>query len=361
MSRKHNFYAGPSTLPLPVLERIREEIVDTGGQGLSMIETSHRGGMYEKVHNEAIALIRELMGLPESHHVLFLGGGATLQFAMVPMNFLGADRTCDFVLSGSWAKKALADAKRSGKVRLAFDGASGNFATLPEASSVRVPADSAYLHLTSNETIGGIQWKEFPDTGPVPLIADMSSDILSRAVPVERFGLIYAGAQKNLAPAGLTVVIISEDMLRRCPEELPSYLSYRTHAEGNSLYNTPPVFAIWVMGMVLEWVRQQGGLGGIERRNREKAGSVYQTIDSSGGFYRSPVDPAVRSDMNVVFRLPGEELEKRFVEEATQAGMLGLKGHRSVGGCRASLYNAMPLEGARALAGFMKEFARRNG
>jgi phosphoserine aminotransferase len=361
MSRKHNFYAGPSTLPLPVLERIRDEIVDTGGQGLSMIETSHRGGMYESVHNEAIALLRELLGLSERQQVLFLGGGATLQFAMVPMNFLGAGRSCDLLLSGSWAKKAMADAKRSGKVRLAFDGTASNYTTLPEAASVRVPEDSAYLHLTSNETIGGIQWKEFPDPGAVPLIADMSSDILSRSIPVERFALVYAGAQKNLAPAGLTVVIISEEMLGRCPEQLPAYLSYRTHAEGNSLYNTPPVFAVWVMGMVLHWVKEQGGLAGIQERNQAKAEAVYGAIDSSGGFYRSPVDPRVRSTMNVVFRLPSEELEKRFVDEAGKAGMLGLKGHRSVGGCRASLYNAMPLEGARALADFMKDFAARNG
>ena len=226
---------------------------------------------------------------------------------------------------------------------------------------MQVPADSAYLHLTSNETIGGIQWKQFPNPAAVPLVADMSSDILSRAIPAERFSLIYAGAQKNLGPAGLTVVIIAEEMLARCAGGLPAYLSYATHAEDNSLYNTPPVFGVWVTGMVLQWVKAEGGLGAIERRNREKADLVYQAIDASGGFYRCPVDPSVRSLMNLVFRLPSEELEKRFLEESAKAGMLGLKGHRSVGGCRASLYNAMPLEGARALAGFMKEFAARNG
>jgi phosphoserine aminotransferase len=361
MTRKHNFYAGPSTLPVAVLERIRDQIVDTGGQGLSMIETSHRGPMYENVHNRAIELVRELLALPADRHVLFLGGGATLQFAMVPLNFLGAGRSCDYVLSGSWAKKAFSDAKKVGAARVAFDGSAGNFATLPAAGSLAVPPDSAYLHLTSNETIGGVQWKRFPETASTPLISDMSSDILSRAIPAERFALIYAGAQKNLGPAGLTVVIISDELVKRCPETLPSYLSYRTHAEGNSLYNTPPVFAVWVMGLVLQWVSDEGGLAAIQKRNEQKAGAVYGAIDSSGGFYRCPVEASVRSTMNVVFRLPSEELEKRFVEEAAKDGMIGLKGHRSVGGCRASLYNALPLEGAQALAAFMKEFAARSG
>jgi phosphoserine aminotransferase len=361
MGRKHNFYAGPSTLPVPVLEQIREQIVDTEGQGLSMIETSHRGAMYETVHNGTIELVRELLCVPSDRHVLLLGGGATLQFAMVPLNFLGTGKVCDYVHSGSWAKKALGDAKKVGTVRVAFDGSAGGFTSLPEAGELRVPGDSAYLHLTSNETIGGVQWKRFPEAGPTPLIADMSSDIMSRAIPAERFALIYAGAQKNLGPAGLTVVIISEELVGRCPESLPAYLSYRTHAEGNSLYNTPPVFAVWVTGMVLRWIKNQGGLAAVQRRNEEKAAAVYQAIDSSGGFYRCPVEPSVRSTMNVVFRLPSEELEKRFVEEASREGMLGLKGHRSVGGCRASLYNALPLEAARTLAAFMGSFAARNG
>jgi phosphoserine aminotransferase len=361
MARKHNFYAGPSTLPIPVLERIRDQIVDTGGQGLSMIETSHRGSMYETVHNRAIELVGELLALPADRHVLLLGGGATLQFAMVPLNFLGPGRSADYVLSGSWAKKASSDAKKVGSVRVAFDGSGGNFSTLPTAESLAVPGDSAYLHLTSNETIGGVQWKRFPEPGRTPMISDMSSDILSRAIPAERFALIYAGAQKNLGPAGLAVVIISDELVQRCPETLPSYLSYRTHAEGNSLYNTPPVFAVWVTGMVLQWVKDEGGLAAIQRRNERKAAAVYGAIDSSGGFYRCPVEASVRSTMNVVFRLPSEELEKRFVEEAAKDGMIGLKGHRSVGGCRASLYNALPLEGAQALAAFMKEFAARSG
>ena len=361
MGRKYNFYAGPSTLPVPVLEKLRAEIVDTQGQGLSMIEASHRGGMYEAMHNETLELLRELLAVPKDRRILFLGGGATLQFAMVPMNLLPKGGTCDYVLSGAWAKKAVTDAKALGAVRLAFDGTAGNFTTLPAPGSLKVPADSAYLHLTSNETIGGIQWKEFPDSGGVPLAADMSSDILSRRIPVERFGLIYAGAQKNLGPAGLTVVIIAESLLERCPKSLPAYLSYQTHAEENSLYNTPPAFAVWVTGLVLKWVKEQGGLPAVEKLNREKAALIYQAVDGSAGFYRSPVDKAVRSLMNVVFRLPSEELEKKFVAESEKAGMLGLKGHRSVGGCRASLYNGMPLEGARALASLMKDFAAKNG
>ena len=361
MGRKFNFYAGPSTLPVPVLEKIRDEMVDTQGQGLSMIETSHRGGMYENMHNETIELLRSLLGVPADRKILLLGGGATLQFAMVPMNLLPKGATADYVHSGSWAKKAFSDAKKIGNVRLAWDGAASNYTTLPKAAELKAPADSAYLHLTSNETIGGVQWKQFPAAGAVPLVGDMSSDIMSRRVPVERFGLIYAGAQKNLGPAGLTVVIISDELVERGPKDLPTYLSYRSHAEENSLYNTPPVFAIWVMGLVMKWVKDQGGLEGIERRNGEKAAQLYRAMEASGGFYRCPVDPAVRSNMNVVWRLPSEELEKSFIDEATKAGMLGLKGHRSVGGCRASLYNAMPLEGAKTLASFMKEFAARHG
>jgi phosphoserine aminotransferase len=361
MSRKYNFYAGPSTLPMPVLEQLKAEIVDTQGKGLSMIEASHRGGMYEAMHNETLELLRDLLAVPKDRKILFLGGGATLQFAMVPMNLRPAGATCDYVLSGAWAKKAVADAKLLGAVRLAFDGSAGNFTGLPDPASLKIPQDSAYLHLTSNETIGGIQWKQFPETGGVPLVADMSSDILSRRIPAERFGLIYAGAQKNLGPAGLTVVIIAESLLERGAKGLPAYLSYKSHAEENSLYNTPPVFAVWVAGLVLKWVKAQGGLAAVEKLNAEKAGLVYQAIEGSGGFYRSPVDRAVRSTMNVVWRLPSEELEKAFVAESEKAGMLGLKGHRSVGGCRASLYNGLPLEGARALAALMKDFAAKNG
>ncbi len=361
MSRKYNFYAGPSTLPLEVLEIVQREFVDFEGQGVSMIETSHRSSMYDHVHNRAVELFKEIFAIPENYSVLFLGGGATLQFSMVPLNFLGPDQTCDFTLSGSWAKKAYNDAKKVGKVRVIFDGAETNYSTLPKASSLETDPNAAYLHLTSNETIGGIQWKEWPHTGSVPLICDMSSDLLSRAVPVEKFALIYGGAQKNLGPAGVTVAILRDDMLRRCPDTLTAYLDYRTHADKNSLYNTPPVFAIWVIQLVLERMKRLGGMKAMEEHNAAKAAEVYKAIDTSGGFYRCPVDKDVRSLMNLVFRLPSEDLEKRFISQATEEGFLGLKGHRSVGGCRASLYNAMPLEGARALGEFMNEFARKNG
>jgi len=361
VSRKHNFYAGPSTLPLEVLEVLQRELVDFEGQGLSMIETSHRSSMYDQVHNRAVELLRELFGIPGNYHVLFLGGGATLQFSMIPLNFLRPDQTCDFTLSGSWAKKAYSDAKKVGKVRVVFDGAETNYTTLPDPSSLETDPNAAYLHLTSNETIGGVQWKEWPNTGTVPLICDMSSDLLSRSIPVEKFALIYGGAQKNLGPAGVTVTIIREDMLERCPDSLTAYLDYRTHAEKNSLYNTPPVFAIWAIQLVLERMKRLGGMKAMEEHNAAKAAEVYNAIDGSGGFYRCPVEKSVRSLMNLVFRLPSEELEKQFIAQANEAGILGLKGHRSVGGCRASLYNAMPLEGARVLGEFMKEFARKNG
>jgi phosphoserine aminotransferase len=361
MGRKYNFYAGPATLPYPVLEQIREEIVDYHDEGLSVIETSHRSPMYDTIHNETAELVRELLHVPKEYHILFLGGGATLQFGMVPMNLLAEGKSCDYTLSGSWAQKAYKDAKKVGSARVVFDGSESSFTTLPDPGSLSVPSDSAYLHLTSNETIGGIQWKSFPKLGNTPVVADMSSDILSRPVPVEDFGIIYAGAQKNIGPAGVTMVIIKDEMVERSPDTLPAYLSYKTHAEKNSLYNTPPVFAIWAVNLVMKWLKNHGGVEGIRKLNRQKADALYNMIDNSGGFYRCPVDENVRSVMNVVFRLPSEDLEKQFIKEATEKGMLGLKGHRSVGGCRASIYNAMPLDGAQALASFMEEFAKKNG
>lgn len=357
MTRKINFYPGPAALPLPVLERLQREVVDYEGSGLSLLETSHRSKDYERVHNGAIELIRKHLGVPENYHILFLGGGATLQFGMVPMNFLGSG-SCDFTLTGSWAKKAYSDAKKLGKVNVVFDGAEKSYTTLPE--SISVSDDAAYLHLTSNETIGGLQWQSFPETGKVPVVADMSSDILSRRIPVERFALIYAGAQKNLGPAGTTVVIIRDDMIERCPENLPAYLSYRTHSEKNSLYNTPPVFGIYVVKMVLEWIEEQGGLDSLAAVNEKKAAMLYEAIDESGGLYTCPVDRAYRSKMNVVFTLRTEELQNEFLRETGERGMVGLKGHRSVGGCRASIYNATSLEGTTKLAEVMRDFARRH-
>jgi phosphoserine aminotransferase len=360
MARIFNFYAGPATLPLPVLEQIQKEFVDYHGSGMSLVETSHRSKDYDEVHNRAESLIRELLQVPEGYSILFLGGGATLQFGMVPLNlvpatFGGPTATIDMTLSGSWAKKAHSDAKKVAPVNVVFDGSADGFTSLPEAGAVQSTSGSAYLHITSNETIEGLQWKDFP-TVDAPLVADMSSDIMSRPLPVEKFGLIYAGAQKNLGPAGVTLVIVRNDLLDRTPESVPAYLRYGIHADKHSLYNTPPVFPIWALSLVLEWIAAAGGLGAIAERNRRKAAALYGAIDGSDGFYRCPVDPRYRSEMNVVFRLPDEDQEKRFVAGAAEAGMVGLKGHRSVGGIRASIYNAMPEEGVEKLIAYMRDF-----
>lgn len=359
--RKHNFYAGPSTLPMPVLEELQREMVDYHGMGLSIVETSHRSPEYDDVHESALAGLRALLDVPESHEILLLGGGATMQFAMVPLNLMPENGQADITLSGSWAKKAKADVATLGTASVVFDGSASKFTTLPPAGDVTPTSDTAYLHVTSNETIEGLQWKEFPSAGKVPLVADMSSDIMSRRVDVSRFGLIYAGAQKNLGPAGVTVVIIRRDLLGRSGRTLPAYLDYRTHAEKRSLYNTPPVFSVYALSLVLNWITGEGGLAEIARRNVSKAAMVYRVIDSSPDFFRCPVDPRFRSDMNVVFRLPSEELEKEFIAEATSHEMVGLKGHRSVGGIRASLYNALPMASVEALVDFMRDFEKRRG
>lgn len=355
MARVFNFYAGPATLPVEALEEAQKNLVDYAGTGLSLIETSHRSKEYDAVHTGAMELIQEIMEIPSGYKVLFLGGGATLQFGMVPMNLMGAGGTSDYTVSGSWAKKAVADARTLGTVNTVFDGSESAYTTLPDPDSLRSGPESAYFHVTSNETIEGVQWKRFPDV-TAPLVADMSSDIMSRPVPVQKFGLIYAGAQKNLGPAGVTIVIIREDLLEKISDDLPAYLSYRTHAKSDSLYNTPPVFPIYMVKLVLEWIQRQGGLTTVAELNARKAKTLYDTIEGSEGFYRCPVDARYRSDMNVVFRLPSEDLEKSFVSEAAAAGMIGLKGHRSVGGIRASIYNAMPEEGVAALTTFMKTF-----
>ena len=358
--RKHNFNAGPSVLPLAVLEELQRTMVDFHGTGLSLLEASHRSGEYEEVHHSALRGVRSLLEVPDTHDILFLGGGATMQFAMVPMNLMGAGGNADIVHSGSWASKALADIRKLGTANVLYSGKEDGFTTLPDPSEIKPSSGASYLHITSNETIGGLQWKEFPRTGEVPLVADMSSDILSRRIDVSRFGLIYAGAQKNIGPAGVTVVIIRRDLLERIPDTLPAYLDYRSHATTDSLLNTPPVFAIHAVGLVMNWIRSEGGLDAIAHRNVEKASLLYQIIDSSPEFYRCPVDRRYRSDMNVVFRLRSEELEKSFITEAAGNGMIGLKGHRSVGGIRASLYNAMPVESVNALAEFMTDFERRH-
>jgi phosphoserine aminotransferase len=360
MSRIFNFSAGPCTLPLSALESAAAEFVDYQGAGMSLIEMSHRSKEYDAVHEEALALFRELLNVPESHKILFIGGGATLQFTMLAMNFLHGGKSCDFTLTGSWAKKAYADAKKIGNVNVLYDGKDASYLELPDPSTLKVNADAEFLHMTSNETIGGIEWHSWPETGDVPLICDMSSDIMSREIPVEKFGMIYAGAQKNLGPAGVGIVIIRDDMLEKCPDELPAFLNYKTHADANSLYHTPPVFCIYMIGKVLAWVKEQGGLPAMDKLAQERSDIIYQAIENSDGYYRSPVPAASRSRMNIVWRLPSEDLEKKFIAEADGKGFSGLKGHRSVGGCRASVYNAMPVEGVQALSDFMNAFQSNN-
>jgi phosphoserine aminotransferase len=361
MSRPVNFSAGPSMIPVEVLSSLADDMVDYKGTGLSLVEVSHRGPVYDEVHQQTISLLRDLMGIPEGYSVLLIGGGATLQFSMLPMNLLLPGGSADYTFSGAWAKKAIAEAKKVGKVNIVYDGSPEKFMSLPDPSSVKATPGASYLHITSNETIGGIQWKGFPDTGDIPLVADMSSDILSRPVDVSKFGVIYAGAQKNLGPSGVTIVIIRDDLLERSPDTLGSYLNYSVHAKANSLYNTPPVFPIWGIKLVLEGVKARGGAAAVAGENEAQAAELYKAIDSSDGFYRCPVDAGVRSAMNVVWRLADEDKEALFIKEAAAAGLIGLKGHRDVGGCRASLYNAMTMEGVKRLTSFMADFAARNG
>ena len=360
MERKKNFFAGPSVLPIEVLEQMRDQMMEYNNQGLSMVEASHRGGVFEEMYDECLALFRELLNVPEDYDLYFLGGGATLQFSMIPMNFLRPNTVADYIKSGTWANKAGADAEKIGKVNYYYDGTANKFSSLPKASEVKPSKNSSYLYLCSNETIGGIEWQDFPDTGDVPLIGDMSSDILSRPVPVEKFSMIYGGVQKNLGPAGATFIIMKKSLLERQNSNLTAYHDYTLHSKNNGLANTPPVFSIWGVKLVLEWIKKNGGAVGMEKRAREKSSIIYDVIDSSS-FFRSPVDPSFRSRMNIVFRLPSEELEKQFVAEATKEGMLGLKGHRSVGGLRSSVYNALPKEDVLYFAQFMKEFERKNG
>ncbi|QEN07362.1 phosphoserine transaminase [Oceanispirochaeta crateris] len=358
MSHAKNFYAGPSVLPVSVLEEIQKDMVDYKGSGLSLIETSHRSAEYGQVHKNAMNLVREIFGVPDNFKILFIGGGATLQFSMIPLNFLSGGKTCDFTLTGTWSKKAYADAKKVGNVNVVYDGKDNSYTRLPDPSTLKASPGSSYFHITSNETIGGIQWKDWPDTGDVPIICDMSSDIMSRPIPFEKFGMIYAGAQKNLGPSGFAVVIIRDDMLEKCNPNMTAFLDYKVHAEKESLYNTPPVFSIYAMSLVLEKVKAEGGLKEVEKRNKEKSKLIYDVMDKSNGFYKSPVDVSVRSDMNVVFTMANEELEKEFVAQAKAKQMVGLKGHVSVGGCRASIYNSLPLSDVVALVEFMQEFQK---
>jgi phosphoserine aminotransferase len=358
MKRVHNYYAGPAALPLEALEFAQKELLDFENSGMSVLEISHRSKEYEKVHNEAAALVRELLAVPENYKVLWLQGGASLQFGMVPMNLLGPDKTADYINTGSWAKKAMKEAKLFGKPRWAASSEDKAFTYIPTTFDFDPQAE--YVHLTSNNTIEGTQWQTFP-TAAAPLVADMSSDFLWRPFDVKPFGLIYVGAQKNLGPAGVTLVLIRDDVLAKCNPNLTTMLKYGTHAGENSLYNTPPCFSIYMVRNVLRWVKAQGGLPAMEKQNRAKGGLLYGAIDGSGGYYKNPCDPASRSVMNVVFRLPSEDLEARFVAEGKAAGFIGLKGHRSVGGIRVSMYNAASVASITELCAFMKEFQRKNG
>lgn len=359
-NRIYNFSAGPCTLPLPVLEKAQAEFVDYRGAGMSLIEMSHRGKHYDAVHYDAMVAIREVLDVPDTHAILFIQGGATLQFGMVPLNLMIDGKTAEFLNTGTWVKKAIADAEKLGPIRIAWTGEADNFTRIPAAGEYQVSAEAAYVHICGNETIGGIEYHSYPDTGAVPLVADMSSHIMSRPIVWGKLDLAFAGAQKNLGPAGMAVVIIHKTLLDNCREDLPAYLSYKIHAAKDSLYNTPPVFAVYMLKLTVDWVKEQGGLAEMEKRALARSGALYDTIDHSDGWYRCPVDTASRSRMNVCFRLPTEELEAKFIAEALEANFSGLKGHRSVGGCRASMYNAMPVEGAERLAEFMLAFKRKN-
>jgi phosphoserine aminotransferase len=358
--RIYNFSAGPAVLPVSVLEEAQRDMLALPGVGMSVMEISHRSKTFDEIIGGAEQGLRELMGIPENYKVLFLQGGASLQFSMIPMNLLPEGQTADYIITGSWGKKALKEAKRAGAINVAANTEDSRYSRTPEQHELKLSAQAAYVHLTSNETIEGVEWKDLPDTGDVPLISDASSNILSRVEPVEKYALIYAGAQKNMGPSGLTVVIIREDLLARAPDTLHTMLNYRTHAENDSLYNTPNTWGIYILNLVCKWLKGKGGLAGMQRENEAKAKLLYDAIDA-GDFYRGHAAPESRSLMNVTFRLPSEELEKQFVTEATAARLDGLKGHRSVGGLRASIYNAFPREGVEALVEFMKEFERKNG
>jgi phosphoserine aminotransferase len=360
VKRIYNFNAGPAALPLPVLEEIQASLLDYDGSGMSVTEISHRSKWFDDIINDAIARTKRLLRLTDDYRVLFIQGGASLQFCMVPMNLLSDGRTADYVDTGTWSTKAVKEAQiLNKKVRVAASSADKNYTYIP--NEIPLDPQAAYVHITSNNTIKGTQWQQFPDTGSVPLVADMSSDMMSRPFDVAPFGIIYAGAQKNIGPAGVCMVIIREDLLARVPENLPSMLSYTTYAAKNSMYNTPPCFAIYTVQLVLKWLEETiGGLTKMAAINREKAKRLYHYLDSSD-FYRPTATEDSRSMMNVTFRLAGEGLEKRFVEEALANDLGGLKGHRSVGGCRASIYNATPLEAVDALIAFMKLFEAKNG
>jgi phosphoserine aminotransferase len=359
-TRIFNFSAGPAVLPLPVLEAAQRDLISLPGVGMSVMEISHRSSTFENMLNTAISDIRALANVPSNYKILMLQGGASLQFSMVPMNLLPSGGVADYVDTGSWSDKAIKEARKTGAVKVAATTKPDNYSRIPAQSELVLTPGAAYVHVTSNNTIEGTEWKVLPDVGDAPLVADASSNIFGGPIDVGRYGLIYAGAQKNLGPSGVTLVIIREDLLARAPETLPTMLNYKVHAENNSLYNTPNTFGIYILGLTVKWVLSLGGLPAMTAVNRRKAEKIYAEIDRTG-FYRGTAQKESRSTMNVTFRLGSEDLEKAFVKESTAAGLDGLKGHRSVGGMRASIYNAFPEDGVDALVDFMREFERKRG
>ncbi len=361
MNRVYNFSAGPATLPLPVLEQVQAEFLDYQGQGMSIIEMSHRSKSYDQINAEAEARFKRLLGVDEGYRAIFMQGGASTQFALLPLTFLPNDGVADYVLTGNWSEKALEEAEPIGGTHVAASSKEDGYRYIPKQDALELSDDPAYVHLTSNNTIYGSQWQEWPEVGDRPLVCDMSSDIMSRPVDGSKFALIYAGAQKNIGPAGVTIVLLREAWLEEAVRPLPTMFQYQTFVKKNSLYNTPPVFAVYVTNLVLQWIEENGGLEAMQQRNEAKAGAIYDAIDRSGGFYRGYVAPDSRSRMNVTFTLPDDEMTKRFIAEAAEQNLVGLKGYRSMGGVRASIYNAMPVEGGTLLGSFMDDFAARNG
>jgi phosphoserine aminotransferase len=360
--RSFNFNAGPAALPLPVLERIREELLDYRGTGMSVMEMSHRSAEFEAINAGAEANLRKLLAIPDEYAVIFVQGGGSMQFTMAPMNLGLPGKPIDVLHTGTWTAKAIGELKKGILHNIAASTEAEKFARLPRPDEIKLSADASYTHLCTNNTIEGTQWHEVP-ASVAPIVADMSSDIASRPIDVAKYGLIFAGAQKNLGPSGVTVVIVRKDLAERADKNLPTVLQYRTHIKEKSLYNTPPTFAIYILGLVTEWIESVGGIAGIQKRNEAKAKLLYDALDNSGGYYRCPVETASRSLMNVVFRVAGgdEAVEKEFGKQATAAGLIGTPGHRSVGGMRISLYNAVGLDAVEALTGFMKEFQRSRG
>lgn len=359
MSRCYNFSAGPAVLPLDVLKKAQEELVDYRGTGMSVMEMSHRGKEYSEIHENASKNLRKLMNIPDNYKVLFIQGGASTQFAMVPLNLFSAAKKADYVNTGAWSKKAISEAKRYGTIKVVASSEDKNFSYIPKLSKDMFSADADYVHITTNNTIYGTCYPSLPDTGNIPLVGDMSSDILSKQYDVSKFGLIYAGAQKNIGPAGVTIVIIREDLIGKAMDITPTMLNYKTHADEDSLYNTPPCYTIYIANLVFEWMLEKGGVPAMEKHNREKAALLYDFLDNSR-LFKATVEQESRSIMNIPFITGNDDLDAKFLSEASKKGLKTLKGHRSVGGMRASIYNAMPREGVQALVDFMKEFEKAN-